>query len=1099
MTEHASDAPQFDLFLDPTSGTIPGPGALRRQQAGKELPDQEARDRIKSDLDASLFVEAAAGAGKTTALVSRIVSTLAAGRGELERMVAVTFTDKAAGEMKLRLRTAIEEARKGDPDEPPPPVAVRERLDGAVRQLEVSRIGTIHSFCSEILRERPVEAGVDPLFDVLPQDEAARLLDRAFEAWFEEVLEDPPPGVRRVLRRPPAGWRRTGPRDQLREAAGRLVEHRDFPAAWTRDEEFDHVEAMDRAVERLRELAEYAPPGEPPSWLHRGFAKIGRWVEETDLREEAAPRDPDALEARLREVLSDRKAGWTYRGSGDWYRRDLPLADVKSHRDEVKAELDALLEASEADLAARLREELRPVVDRYEALKRREGALDFLDLLLRTRDLVRDRDDVRRELQGRFTHFFVDEFQDTDPLQAEILLLLAADDPEETDWREATPAPGKLFLVGDPKQSIYSFRRADVRIYEETKRRLVERGTDLLRLTTSFRSVPGIQETVNAAFRRSIRPVPDGSQAEYVPLERFRERTAGQPAVVALPAPRPYSDFGRIVHWRVSESYAEAAAAFVDWLVRESGWRVTEPGRPHDPVPIRPRHVCILSRRLQSRYEEVMRPYVRGLEAREIPHVLVGGKWFHEREEVLALRNVLSAVEWPDDALSVYATLRGPFFALTDGDLLAFKERHGSLHPLGPAVGEILGQAMSSDDGPPPAAERAESADREVAEALRILARLHRRRNRRPIAATLSEFLAEVRAHAGIAIRPAGEQALANCLRLVDRARTFERGGARSFRAFVEMLEDEAEREEGEDAPIVEEGTQGVRIMSVHRAKGLEFPVVLLADPTCRATLDTPSRHVDPDRGLWAERLCGAVPADVLDHREEERAREEAEAVRLAYVAATRARDVLVVPTVGDGEPLEGWAQYLNPAIYPEEDARRSPDGVPGAGAPSGSGEEPIGAVLPWERPSTASGAEEADDRTVRADEDGGEGASDGPLSGCPAFGDDTVLERPPRARGRGTRAAVKPGLHASRAGSPTVWWDPAVLDLDPEEAVGLRQREILAADEAGEVSTAGVRAHGAWRERKASVRREASVPELEVETVTARARREAESREDEG
>ncbi len=139
---------------------------------------------------------------------------------------------------------------------------------------------------------------------------------------------------------------------------------------------------------------------------------------------------------------------------------------LAAHAELLEA-LDAFARTADADLAALLQQELAVTVDRYEALKARAGRLDFLDLLLRTRDVLRARADVRAELQRRFTHLFVDEFQDTDPLQAEILLLLSADDPATSDWREVTPVPGKLFVVGDPKQSIYRFRRADVGVYQE--------------------------------------------------------------------------------------------------------------------------------------------------------------------------------------------------------------------------------------------------------------------------------------------------------------------------------------------------------------------------------------------------------------------------------------------------------------------------------------------------------------------------------------------------------------------------------------------------------------------------------------------------------
>src|SRR6185369_9112370 len=176
-----------------------------------------------------------------------------------------------------------------------------------------------------------------------------------------------------------------------------------------------------------------------------------------------------------------------------------------------------------ADLAACLHAELQPVVAAYDQRKARAGKLDFLDLLLRARDLVRDGRGVREELQRRFGRVFVDEFQDTDPLQAEILLLLAAEDPAETRYGKAVPVPGKLFLVGDPKQSIYRFRRADVALYESIKARLVAQGASLLYLTKSFRSAPAIQAAVNAAFAPVMTSGGEGSQAGYVPLQRHRD------------------------------------------------------------------------------------------------------------------------------------------------------------------------------------------------------------------------------------------------------------------------------------------------------------------------------------------------------------------------------------------------------------------------------------------------------------------------------------------------------------------------------------------------------------------------------------------------
>src|SRR5215831_5374187 len=168
---------------------------------GAALADQENRDRICFDLATTLVVEAAAGTGKTTALVNRMVEALASGRARLDEMVAVTFTEAAAGELKLRLRAAIEHDRHDEQRS----AAERQRLSGALPQLEVARIGTIHAFCAELLRERPVEARVDPRFQVAPEDVARRHFARVFERWFENQLANPGPGVRRALRQPGHG------------------------------------------------------------------------------------------------------------------------------------------------------------------------------------------------------------------------------------------------------------------------------------------------------------------------------------------------------------------------------------------------------------------------------------------------------------------------------------------------------------------------------------------------------------------------------------------------------------------------------------------------------------------------------------------------------------------------------------------------------------------------------------------------------------------------------------------------------------------------------------------------------------------------------
>ncbi|MBL8953422.1 MAG: UvrD-helicase domain-containing protein [Myxococcaceae bacterium] len=967
--------------------------------------DAAARNKIATALDQTLVVEAAAGTGKTTALVGRIVAIVRAGKATLKQIIAVTFTEKAAGEMKLRLRGELEKSRQSStsPEE-------KLRLETALEELEVARIGTIHALCADLLREHPIEARVDPLFEVSKEPESQALLDAAFDAWLPATLTNPGEGVRRLLRRRPRSRGQAAPRELLRRAAWQLVGHRDFTAAW-RIPDLDREALLDALLPPIRELAKLAVNGTPDDYLKLHLKELERFIADLDHREPpGTARDYDGLEAALATLARHRT--WSFRGFGQLFGT-LQRAEVVARRDALKAQLDQTLDDTEAHLAAHLHQDLWPLVKLYEEEKRRSGKLDFFDLLIKLNALLVGDAKVRNELQDRFTHLFIDEFQDTDPLQADILRLLAADDPTVTNPELAIPKPGKLFIVGDPKQSIYRFRRADVALYETIKRRLKAEVVDL---TTSFRGTPKLQGAINAAFAPVMVQEETGTfhtQARYVPLTRSRPDFDGQPCLVALPVPRPYNDYGKVTTWAVDRSYPDAAGAFVDWLVSHSGWKVQDPtAREPKLVPVEARHVCVLFRRFRRGESDVTLEYTRALEARGIPHVLVGGRSFHGREEVLALRNALTAIEWPDDELSIYATLRGPLFALSDDALLAYRETASR--------GFRLFRRVDVEKLPP--------AAQDVSRALDVLQGLHKQRNRRPIGDTLASLLEETRAHAGVAFWVAGEQALANLAQLVDQARRYEANGGRSFRGFVDLLAQQAERGEVPEAPIVEEASEGVRIMTVHGAKGLEFPVVLLADPTCKMTFDRPSQWVDPDQKLWAESLAHCVPQELRDHAAEALKRDYEEGVRLTYVAATRARDLLVVPAVGDEELADTWLGPLHPVIYPGEDDKR---------------------------------------RAL-------------PAPGCPNFGGESVLDRPEKAR---FRASVQPGLHRSRSGQhEVVWWDPATLELDKRSDAGLHQDQVLH-EKGGEVAAAqSIADYEAWAEGRARLLEQGSRPSLTVE-----------------
>src|SRR6266481_2623183 len=861
------------------------------------LIDQSARDQIRYDLDHNMVVEAAAGTGKTSELVQRIISVLAEGRASVGQIIAVTFTEKAAGELKLRLRSELEKARGQSIDS-----KRRQHLDEALAHLEEARLSTIHGLCAELLRERPVEARIDPEFEVMTEVQSQSLYRQAFRLWFDRKLENLPEGIRRFLRRPSRG----SATDALVKAGWALSDWRDFPTPWRRDA-FARESEIDGLVEQLRAFADLTKdPENPSSMLFADTAPLRAIVDELRLVEGSRRRDHDGLEAQLVSLAKD----WEYdrfrkpRKGYTRYKEKTSREDVLAAHSGLLTAIQTFVQNVNADLAPLLQAELAESVSEYQAMKERSGKLDFLDLLVRMRDLLVNCEAARSDFQSRYVHIFVDEFQDTDPLQSEILLLLAAERPDIYEWRKVSPIPGKLFIVGDPKQAIYRFRRADIGTYEEVKRLLLGRGASLVELTTSFRSLPAIQRVVNESFSADMDGNSERLQAAYVPLSAFRPEYNSQPAIVALPVPEPYGSQKFSIK-AVEESLPDAIAAFVDWLVRNSGWTVAGNDNPENRIPLSFGHICLLFRCFYSFDEDMARPYIRALEARNVPHLLIGGRSFHDREEVQTVRAALAAIEWPDDELSVFATLHRYLFAIRDDILLEYRHRHGKIHPF-----RI-----------PP--ESVPEGLRPVADALGILRELHRNRNNCPIAETVELLLCKTRAHLAFALRPSGEQVLANVLHIGELARKYEATGGLSFRGFVEALQEGTDVAETGEAPVFEEGGEGVRITSVYKAKGLEFPVVILADITAKMSLPYPSRHIDTARRMCAIPLVACEPRELQENAAYELARDRAEGVRVAYVAATRARDLLVVPTIGDHpfgkwDMIENWwVRPLYKAVYP--------------------------------------------------------------------------------------------------------------------------------------------------------------------------------------
>ena len=960
--------------------------------------DEAARIRIRQSLDESLLVEASAGTGKTTELTNRIVNLLATGKAEVGSIVAVTFTNKAAGELKIRVRQGLDEARSKTENN-----TERQNLEAALAHLEEAFIGTIHAFCAQILRQRPVEARVDPAFEEITEQEASRYSDAAFDQWFQTSLAASTPGLRRALARLawPEGWDGETAVGKLRYTARTILAWRDFTGPWRR-EMFPRRPRIDSLVTAIEQTAVFMRKARRSTDnLVESLKPVNEFRARTFQYLNQEQPDYDTLEALL--VRLSRDLDRDKRKGNGAFAEGITRDEALQVREDLKAALEDFARRADADLAAALKEEMQGIVNGYDKLKQRGGKLDFLDLLLLVRNLVRDDRGVRVYLQKRYTHLFVDEFQDTDPLQAETLLLLAADDPMQDNWLEATPTPGKLFLVGDPKQSIYKFRRADVSLYQSIVESLTARGVRLVRLTKSFRSARPIQEFVNTAFRPLMTGDTVSGQAEYSDLEEHVPADPSQPAVIALPVPSPYG-MERIAKSKIDACLPDAVAAYIEWLIRESGWHVRDPEDPSKKVPIAARHIAVLFRRFTNFGRDLTRDYVHALEARSVTHLLVGSKSFHNREEVETLRSALTAIEWPDDELSVFATLHGSLFAIEDELLFRYRLEVGRLQPFAAPKDALPGEFLA------------------IRQALDLIKELHRSRNSRPIADTVMAVLEATRAHAGFALRPAGHQVLANVNRIADLARNFEFSGGISFRGFVDELSAQADKAQSSEAPVFEYAADGVRLMTVHVAKGLEFPIVILGDITAKLCPTEPDRYIDPARNLCATRLLRCTPWELREHEAGELLKERAEGVRVAYVAATRAKDLLVIPAVGD-LPFEGWVGPLNSALYPARALWRKSEDAPG----------------------------------------------------CPHFtGDSTVIDRPMHMMNE-QESSVRPGLHNGNV----VWWDPRALNLKPPDPIGLRQEDILTPTQPA--ARESENAYSDWKFARAAALDQGAAPSVEI------------------
>ncbi|MGH9866533.1 MAG: UvrD-helicase domain-containing protein, partial [Candidatus Polarisedimenticolia bacterium] len=850
--------------------------------------DAAERARASGDLKSSLMVEAGAGTGKTTVLLDR-VSELLKTTVVLERIAIITFTEKAAGELKVKLRRRIETMIRGTPA----PGTWSDHLRRSLESLDRATVTTIHAFAAALLRERPVEAQVDPRFVVADELSADMLREAVWERWLEKEMTAGALPLARALR---VGMKLP----QLQELAMRILDQRDVELE-KRPGGAGRLEAgRDRVLEIVNQLVEASSACTDPS--DHALAQIQRLAR---ARRRLKERQGDLLLLEMEALQAN-----ATRGSRESWAGPDSLKRVRDLLSTLAQERDAATQDARTRLAHEVGEWIR---DGFVAACQQEKAvrrlLDFGDLLIRCRDLLRGSAAARAAFQDRFDCLMVDEFQDTDPLQAEILFLLAADDPGQGDWRQVRPRPGKLFVVGDPKQSIYRFRRADIETYDEVKSKMPGApGQKPPRLTENFRTVPSIAAWVNDLFGQVLETSDRRWQPAYERLVAHREEPDAEGARVVMLVPSEQAKGAEQANAAVRrQSEARAVTALLH--AARGSWAI---GEREGRRPARWSDMALLFRATTG-----LEAFEDALREAGIPYRLNGGRRYYMRAEMRSLQAVLQAIERPHDPLAVVSALRCPIFGHSDEELLA----HAAL-----GRGWVYTRAGEGSGTP-------------FERVFELLARLHARRNARSVAATLEDLMDATGALSLFYLKPDGDQRAANLLKAVDLARAHDAAGGGTFGSFTRWLLGMAvdERDEAE-APISEEiepdpdeREEGeVRVLTVHKAKGLEFPIVALCDLSGAGSTRPPTWIVERGGsgepclqfciGREKRRFASTGFEDALQR---ETARLEAESHRLLYVAATRARDWLAIPCFG-GERPDGWMKVLaKHGFLPTADATR--------------------------------------------------------------------------------------------------------------------------------------------------------------------------------
>jgi ATP-dependent helicase/nuclease subunit A len=816
-----------------------------------KIIDQAARDKIKNELQTNFLVEAGAGSGKTTSLVDRMVNLITTGPAEIQEIVAITFTRKAADELKVRFQSKLEAAWKEESD-----LNIKFRLSEALQNLERSFLGTVHSFCAKLLRERPIEANLDLTFKELEESEDLELLEEAWQLYLQNILDENPNQF-----------------DQINELGISIDQI--FP--WVKNlKEFSDVQWITETVNKPTLTSDF-----------QSFMKLVKEAEKS-IPVEEPDKGYDSLQKailmaiqkeRLMDVTKDKNIISIFELFNKSLKPTLNRWQSKEDAKFYSEKITAFLEVSIKPLLQAWKEYCHPyIVDFiqealtvYEGLKKERSLLNFQDLLLHTSQLVKKNPEVRSYFQRKYRFLLVDEFQDTDPLQAQIMFFLTSENPGEQIWTRCRPKAGSLFIVGDPKQAIYRFRRADIDTYNRVKQLMKEHGGEILQLITNFRSVNSVTEKLNTVFEKHLPAVESLHQAAYRPLIAYHNDDGDEfTGIKRLSVPADFSKKEEVIL-----KDAENISLTIQTLLKK-GYRAKD--------------FMVL-----TRYNDGVSIYAKVIEAMGIPVSISGEVVLGETREFQDLWILLKSFLDPTDEVSFVAVLRGIFFGISDQELYEWKQAKGRFS-IYSDIPESLNPAIKE----------------KFKNTLTILKLCQQRIRQLSPTAAIESIMEVVGFYPLLLKNDRNKRTYKSMLQMMENLRKQEASGNTNYKHIMDSLTKLLF--EKTTVANMEEGADAVRVMNVHKAKGLEAPVVFLAHPAKQVNpVSFLSQHIKREdyssqgyfmftvRNGFQDREI-AVPLNWETYKNEELEYLTHEELRIIYVAATRAEKAFIISSNGSNK-----------------------------------------------------------------------------------------------------------------------------------------------------------------------------------------------------